>query len=193
MFGDFSSTRAASRVGSGRDPEAARKRRGCERCSSFREMNRARTRLIPPFLRKFPGLDVVLGSRLTIGTKRTDVGTSFLVLSWTDNQKRMSPGILGFRLERLVLDPLLGRGTFATIGEPMLKDHGSQLFQPCLALLQEACQPPWPWNLEQNRDVLLNGDDSRRSGGTSAPRAPATLANPASSSSPNRGQSAIRP
>jgi hypothetical protein len=124
MFGDFSSTRAASRVGSGRDPEAARKRRGCERCSSFREMNRSRTRLIPPFLRKFPGLNVVLGSRLTIGTKRTDVGTSFLVLSWADNQKRMSPGILGFRLECLVLNPLLGRGTFATIGKPMLKDHG---------------------------------------------------------------------
>ena len=87
--------RAASMVGSSRDPEAARKRRGCERCSSFREMNRARRRLIPPFLRKFPGLDVVLVSRLTIGTKRTDVGTSFLVLSWADNQDRMSPGILG--------------------------------------------------------------------------------------------------
>src|SRR5664279_2391829 len=87
--------RAASRVGSSRDPEAARKTRGCERCSSFREMNRSRTRLIPPFLRKFQGLDVVLGSRLTIGTKRTDVGTSFLVLSWADNQDRMSPGILG--------------------------------------------------------------------------------------------------
>jgi len=50
MFGDFESRaqpgavwehspfkrRAASMVGSGRDPEAARKRRSCERCSSFR-------------------------------------------------------------------------------------------------------------------------------------------------------------
>jgi len=71
----------------GRDPEAARKRRGYELCSSLRVMNRSRAQLIPPFLRKFLGLDVVLGSRLTVGTKRNDVGTSLLMVSWADNRR----------------------------------------------------------------------------------------------------------
>jgi hypothetical protein len=87
--------RAASMVGSGRDPEAARKRRGYERCSSFREMNRSRTLLIPPFLRKFPGLDVVLGPRLTVGTKRNDVGTSFLVASTSMISIMVKPAVCG--------------------------------------------------------------------------------------------------
>lgn len=95
--------------------------------TSFRQMHGLRTLLFPPFLLEFPGLDVVLGTRLTIRAKGNDIGTSFLVFAWTHDHQKMSPGIFGFGFERFVLDPLFGGGAFAAIGKPVLKNHGAQL------------------------------------------------------------------
>ena len=59
--------------------------------------------------------------------KGQDIGAPILVFAGTGHHQKMSPGILGFGFERLVLDPLFGGWAFPAIGKPVLENHGAQL------------------------------------------------------------------